>query len=122
MSITDERLAKVQAGVQRLLDLRRMAGWSVEVVLGHLTFCALANRGLLTIPHTLYRFIRRHYLEAAPLWPECRAELKAMSDLLYLARADWKNPWNDYVYQSDALEAGYGVKVAQWPIEEVWRC
>ena len=75
MGITDERLVKIQAGVKGLLQRRKVAGWAREVVIGHLTFCGLANRGLLTVFHTVYRFMRRHYLEAVELWPECRAEL-----------------------------------------------
>ena len=108
MAIKDERLMKVQAAVAGLLARRRTAGWCVEVLLGHLTFCGLANRGILTVPHTLYRFIRRHYTEAVPLWAECRDELSAMSALWFLARADWKVQWNPVVYQSDASGSGWG--------------
>ena len=91
-------------------------------MVGHLTFCGLANRPLFSVLHTVYAFIRRHYTEPVVLWAECRAELRTFSALLWLAQADWKIPWNDYVYQSDASEAGWGVKVAQWPLEEVRRC
>ena len=108
MEIADERLFKVQAGVQGLLSRRRVTGWSVEVIVGHLTFCGLANRGLLTVLHTVYRFMRRRYLEAVGLWPECRAELRTCAALLYLARASWTTPWNEVVYQSDASESGWG--------------
>ena len=122
MEIADERLFKVQAGVQGLLSRRRVTGWSVEVIVGHLTFCGLANRGLLTVLHTVYRFMRRRYLEAVELWPECRAELRTCAALLYLARASWTTPWNEVVYQSDASESGWGVKTAWWPLREVQRC
>ena len=60
LEIADERLFKVQAGVQGLLSRRRVTGWSVEVTAGHLTFCGLANRGLLTVLQTVYRFMHRH--------------------------------------------------------------
>ena len=122
MAIKDDRLMKVQAAVAGLLARGRTAGWCVEVLLGHLTFCGLANRGILTVPHTLYRLIRRHYTEAAPLWAECRDELAAMSALLFLARADWKVQWNPVVYQSDASGSGWGVKTAVWPLSAVQRC
>ena len=63
MEISGGRLRKVQAGVRGLLERRKVTGWSIEVVVGHLTFCGLSNRGLLTALRTVYTFIRRRYLE-----------------------------------------------------------
>lgn len=122
MRISPVRRAKVQAGVEGLLSRRNVAVCCVEVVLGHLTFCALANQALLTIPHTLYNFARTNYWAAARLWDSCRQELRAMAALLFLARADWTLQWNDVVYESDASVAGYGVKVARWPLAAVQGC
>ncbi len=91
----------------------------MEVVVGHLTFPALANRGLRTVLHTGCRFRRRHYLEAVPLRPECRAELRTITALLFLASIEWTVPWNEFAYQSDASEAGWGVKTAFWSLGAV---
>ncbi len=122
MEITDERLFEAQAGVQGLLARRLVAGWSVEVVVGHLAFCGVADRTLLKVLHTVYRFVRRRYLEAAEAWPECRAELRTFAALLFLAKADWTVPGHELMYQSDASEAGWGVKAAWWPLGEVECC
>ena len=60
MEITQERLSRLQAAVRGLLARRRVAGWCVETVLGHLTFCGLANRALLSTLHTPSPLARQH--------------------------------------------------------------
>eukprot|EP00959_Pyramimonas_sp_CCMP1952_P225868 4723168-Pyramimonas_sp.AAC.1 len=41
---TDERFAMVRKGLRCLLRRRKVAGWQLEMVLGHMTFMALVRR------------------------------------------------------------------------------
>ena len=81
--------------------------------MGHNTFAGLACRGLLSLFHTVYRFIAAHYDQPAPLWAEARAELRAFRGLLFLAWSDWWLPWCPFVYQSDASLEAWVVKTAK---------
>ncbi|CAK0809789.1 unnamed protein product [Prorocentrum cordatum] len=105
--------------VRGLLARRRVKGWAVEAVLGHLTFCGLCSRGTLSAFNSVYGFVRAHYDEAAVLWAEARRELAAFSSLMYFLESDWWLPWNPLVQQSDASLHGYGLARAFWPRELV---
>ncbi|CAK0869717.1 unnamed protein product, partial [Prorocentrum cordatum] len=48
---SDKRFALVRRGVRALLRLRKVSGWQVEAVLGHVTFLCLMRRELLSIFH-----------------------------------------------------------------------
>ena len=119
IAVTAKRVVKIQAATQGLLERKRVCGWTLEVVVGHITFCALAQRGLLSVLSSVYSFIRLRYNEPTVLWNECRQELRCISGLLWLARASWDTPWHTMVYQSDASLTGYGVKTAEWPLDIV---
>lgn len=60
MQVTVERLLKVRAAVEGVLSRRKVCGWVVEVVVGHLTFTALACRGILLALHTVCQFMQEH--------------------------------------------------------------
>ncbi|CAK0795513.1 unnamed protein product, partial [Prorocentrum cordatum] len=65
---SDKRFALVRRGVRALLRLRKVSGWQVEAVLGHVTFLFLMRRELLSIFHTVYRFVRESYMKFQRLW------------------------------------------------------
>ena len=121
-TITDKRFWRTRQAVRGVLGLRRVSGWSLEVVIGHLTFCGLSNRSTLSCFHTVYRFISSCYTTPTPLWAEVRSELVCFLGLLELLRADWWLPWSPEVHQSDSSLSGWGVKHATWPVATVAAC
>ena len=52
----------VQAG-RYALSRRAMPGWAWKILLGHLTFCGLVCRDVLSAFHSIYAFTRKHYNE-----------------------------------------------------------
>ena len=100
--IHPKRLWKVHHGIVGLLRRKRCVGRTLEVVIGHCTFCGLMNRRSLACFHTVYAFIHRHYYEVATLWPSVVEELEAFKGCLFLMVQDWWRPWNRMVSSSDA--------------------
>ena len=113
--IHPKRLWKVHHGIDGLLRRKRCVGRTLEVVIGHCTFCGLMNRRSLACFHTAYAFIHRHYFEVATLWPSDVEELEAFKGCLFMMVQDWWRPWNRMVSSSDASLAGYGISQAWWP-------
>ncbi|CAK0868534.1 unnamed protein product, partial [Prorocentrum cordatum] len=117
--VTSDRFLRCRQAVRGLRARRRVEGWAVEAVLGHLTFCGLCSRGTLSAFNSVCGFVRAHYDEAAVLRAEARRELAAFSSPMYFLESDWWLPWNPMVQQSDASLHGYGLARAFWPQELV---
>ena len=95
--------------LRALLRLKKVSGWQVEAVLGHITFLCLMRRELLSIFHTVYRFVRESCTKFQRLWNSAREELDAFLGAMVFVEADWGQPWTPYVYASDASLLGFGV-------------
>ena len=54
---TSERFASARQAVRFALRQRRLAGWQVEMMMGHSTFLAIARRAALAIVHATNRFM-----------------------------------------------------------------
>ena len=121
-SVTQKRFWRIRQATHAILGQRRVSGWSLEVLMGHITFCCLANRLLLGCFHTVYRFISSCYGQSEILWSEVRSELVCFLGLMEFLEADWWLPWSPEVHQSDSSLSGWGVKRATWPVEVVARC
>ena len=104
-----KRFWRVKMGIRHVLRQPAVTGRTIEVILGHATYCSLLNRSLMCIFNTCYKFIRRFYSMKVPLWDTAKAELRAFAGLLPLCTSDWSRPWNSYVTASDASPYGYGV-------------
>ncbi|CAK0833865.1 unnamed protein product, partial [Prorocentrum cordatum] len=117
--VSDGRFWTVYMGLGGLLARGRATERALEMVLGHCTFCGLALRGSLRCRHASDRFIQRHRLEPARLWPEVAKEVKMFRGLLVLMVQDWRRPWNSCVLQTDASESGWGMAQSFWPLRVV---
>ena len=117
--VSDSRYWTVHRGIEALLRRRQVAGWALEVVLGHCTFVGLCSRGVLSTFHTVYAFVRENYLTAVPLWQECREELETFRGLMPFLEARWDAQWSSRVLQCDSSLSGYAVSVAEWPLGHV---
>jgi hypothetical protein len=117
--ISPKRHCRLKQAITGVLRRRKISGRLLEIVLGHITFCCLCNRQLLCIFSSIYKFVRRNYFEAVPLWDSVREELEAFRGLMVFLHSDWWRSWNPLVSSSDASLEGFGVSTAFWPIEEV---
>ncbi|CAK0910262.1 unnamed protein product, partial [Prorocentrum cordatum] len=113
------RFGLVRQGVRALLRLRKVAGWQLEAVLGHITLLCLMRRELLSIFHVVYRFVRESYGRFQPLWTSAREELVAFVGAMVFIEADWEQPWTPYAYASDASLHGFGVSQPLWSTADV---
>ena len=117
--INPVRLWRLYKAISGLLHRGRCSGQVMEIFVGHLTFVGLMWRGSLSILHTVYKFIHRHYNEVAKLWSSVAEELKCFQGVLFLLVQDWSRQWNTLVSSSDASLTGYGVCHAVWDRRQV---
>ena len=117
--LSSSRYWRLDSALRWALSRRTLRGDQLEVLLGHCTFAAMVDRSLLSVFHTVYKFVRSMYHSAAPLWKSCRDELQAFPGALPLLSADWRLPWNGEVYSVDSSSFGYGVCTSGWPSERV---
>ena len=117
--ITPERFHKVRQSIRGILRRKKISGRTLEIVIGHATFCALNNRMLLSCFHSCYKFIQACYYSPTALWTSARAELQAFAGMMIFLRSDWWRPWNELVCCSDASTTGFGVCTSFWNIADV---
>ena len=104
----------LKVALTALLQRQKVAGWEVELYLGHMTFVGLMSREVLSCFHTVYRFIQSAYWTREPLWPSVRAELVGFLGLMIFLRSSWTRSWLPMVYQTDASPSGFGVATSWW--------
>lgn len=117
--ISPVRLWKIYKAISGLLHRGRCSGQVLEILVGHLTFVGLMWRSSLSILHTVYKFIHRHYNEVAKIWSSVAEELRCFQGVLFLLVQDWSRQWNTLVSSSDASLTGYGVCHAEWDRKQV---
>ena len=71
------RCGRIRNGLRCFLKRRRVAGWELEGLMGHVTFLGLLRRETLSLFHSVCRFARNFYHQREPLWISARAELEA---------------------------------------------
>lgn len=82
--LTEARFWKVRQGITGVLKRGRVSGRALEVVIGHATFCGLANRLSSSIFHTVCRFIHAQYYASCPNWGRVAEELYAFVGVVWL--------------------------------------
>ena len=101
-ALTDKRFWRVTQATRFALSWRALPGWMWELLLGHLTFCGLVRRDILSGLHAIYTFVRRHYTARVPLWKTAREEFTHYLSGLFFMRADWTLQWDRRVVCTDA--------------------
>ena len=79
----------LRKALQATLNRTRIAGWVIEVLLGHCTYFSLVMRDVLCVFHSCYRFVQRHYSKAAVMWHEVRNELRAFKGMMIFVASRW---------------------------------
>ena len=67
--VAKKRVWKLRLACDLILDARSISGAALEVLIGHFTWACLARREALCVLDDAYRFVRAHYLVAAPCGP-----------------------------------------------------
>ena len=104
-----DRLHKLRASIRGLIRRGRCSGKSRNIVIGHATFCGPVERRVLSIFHSVYKFISKCYDQVTPLWQSVRDELRVFAALVPALESDWTRSWNLVVMASDASEDGYSI-------------
>ena len=109
-----QRAFRIREGLRCFLKRRRVAGWELEALMGHVTFLGLLRRETPSLFHCACRFARKCYHQQEPLWTSARAVLEAFIGAMILDNAGRSRPWLSGVRASDASLSRYGVAQAFW--------
>ena len=85
VSISPGRAWRLRDAMLHASRLRSLSGMALEVILGHVGFCFLVRRCMLSIFGRAYAFVQAHFSAPAPLWLSVRRELRNAAYLLLLA-------------------------------------
>ena len=99
----------LRRGIDAILSAKTLTGSTVNVVIGHATFCSLLARPSMTCFHSVYKYIRRLGPSRGILWDTVREELRAFQGLMKLVVAEWDRGWLPLVLASDVSERWYGI-------------
>lgn len=113
------KVGKVISMLRCLAGGPRVSGKMVEKLIGHCVHFMMLRRELLSIFRSLYQFVQDCYLMRRRLWPSARAEARWAANLLSVAFADLRRPWDNNVFASDASLSGIGICTAVFSREEV---
>ena len=114
-TLTRKRYWKVRRALAYALSCRALPCAIWPILIGHVTFCSLANRDLMCLLFTSYKFAREHVTGCVPLWPSAKAELLAFYGLMPLLGSKGWLPWFGRPVATDASEFAYGVCFGSWP-------
>ena len=120
--VSPSRFVRLRQAIGGVLQRKKVSGRLIEILLGHVTFCCLCNRQLLSIFSAIYKFIRRNYFVPVKLWESVRRELWAFRSLMIYLHSDWWRQWNPLVSSSDSSLEGYGVSTSFWKTSDVAAC
>ena len=117
--VSRKRAWRLALAIRSLLAAQEVSGKTLEHVIGHFTWAALARRETLCLIQHCYSFIKSNYLKKAPLWDSVRKELLWAHHLLPLLEARLDLPWNSLVTCSDSSPYGFGVVEKHIDVESV---
>ena len=106
--LSQKRFWTVRGAITHTLSRRKVAGFMLEAVVGHATFCGLVRRPVLSVFHATYAFIAQSYTTPVPLWASVRQELETFRGLMVLLVSNWCLDWSTTAYSTDASLFGWG--------------
>ena len=106
--------------IQHLLESRRcITGRQLGGLVGHAVALLLLRREVLSLPSSVYGYIRASCEKSQPLSASCRQELQWIQAMLPTVFADMKRPWHPGVGAFDASPWGAGVTAARRGLSDV---
>ncbi|CAK0872205.1 unnamed protein product, partial [Prorocentrum cordatum] len=84
-----KRRLRARQAIAGLLQRGRCSESALEVVLGHVTFLAMARRPVLSFLHSCHAFAQKNYLVSARLCPSVVEELQVFAGLIVFLCSDW---------------------------------
>ncbi|CAK0883484.1 unnamed protein product [Prorocentrum cordatum] len=124
ISVGHRRCWKVRLAIVAILEDGFVSGKVLHRIVGHFTWSAILRRCLLSIPHSIYRFIEVAGDSRIKIWPAVARELRWMM-ALPLAYTDSKKPWSTQVVATDSEGAnvtdngGFGIVVKPFDLQTV---
>ncbi|CAK0825147.1 unnamed protein product, partial [Prorocentrum cordatum] len=125
ISVGHRRCWKVRLAIAAILEDGFVSEKILHRIVGRFTWSAILRRCLLSIPHSIYRFIEVAGDSPVKIWPAVARELRWMMALLPLAYTDSKRPWSTRVVATDTEGAnvadneGFGIVVNPFDLQTV---
>ncbi|CAK0857511.1 unnamed protein product [Prorocentrum cordatum] len=102
ISVGHRRCWKVRLAIAAILEDGFVSGKILHRIVGRFIWSAILRRCLLSIPHSIYRFIEVAGDSRIKIWPAVARELRWTMALLPLAHTDSKRPWSTQVVATDS--------------------
>ena len=74
--MTAKRFRRIKWALKWVLRKRKVRGRTLERIIGHTTFAALLNCNVLSVTHTEYKLISKHYEHPSLIWNSVRREVE----------------------------------------------
>eukprot|EP00959_Pyramimonas_sp_CCMP1952_P253316 5292393-Pyramimonas_sp.AAC.1 len=103
------RLWRFKLATVALLRRRVVAGWQLEIWLGHAVHMCGLGRPLLSILSQSYAYVAAHKERSGRLWRVVRRELWLMSNQVFTCEVELDAPFNSSVYLGDSSDYGYAL-------------
>jgi hypothetical protein len=113
---TAKRYGLIRRTIEWVLRRGRLSGQQLEILVGHMTYFCMLQRGALSIFNSVYKFIRTAGARTLPLWQSVAEELRVFRSLMPLVNSRWDLPWDCTVLCYDSCEDGRGVVQGKWPL------
>ena len=110
MSVSHSRIWKLCFAIEYILSCAEISGGSLEHIIGHFTWSALARREALSILHATYSFMHTYpENHKGPIWESVRQELMWARALLPALVASLDLEWSSRVTCTESSHLGFGV-------------
>ena len=121
IQLSSGRRCKLQQAIIHIVKQRKITGYQLRIVLGHLSWSCLLYRCLLSAFCNVYKFAEIAKQKQLRVWQGVIRELVIIRDLLPLCRNVLHLPVSRVVYVSDACGSGYAVGSCDMSLTQVRR-
>ena len=86
---TVKRYVAIKQGINAVLNMRKVRGWVIEVILGHCNYFGLAPREILSCFYSCYRFVSQSYLKHQCCGPQLDESWRPSWGIMILVAGEW---------------------------------
>ena len=110
MAVSHSRIWKIRFAIEYILSCDEISGGSLEHIIGHFTWSALARREALSILHATYLFMHLYPdTQKGPIWDSVRQEIMWARSILPALVASLDLEWSSRLTCTDSSHLGFGV-------------